>query len=722
MMNGARKIRGDDRVMTAWIFPIRYKILLMLSAVVIAAVAFYLALAAKIFREDKTLLVYELAETNVRTLGADLEANLSKTLDKMRLFALLARRAGQDPAAQRSLDDFAANETDLLWVGLVEPAMEAGSPPRLLSSRAWPDVIKAAGRDETFAKELEAKCPVPLERLASQSVWVRNITTPDEATAPVWIIAMAVKEKNSVALPQVIMAAVRLDSVLASFAAAGIAQVYAVDSEGHALAHSDQSLVRGDALLSDDPLVSRASASKVRSEVVEYSHGGREFVGAYHRLGLAAVSVVSRIERSEAFAAARTLIQKSLIYAAIVITSAFLVSLFFSHSLTEPLSRLVDATQKVAGGDLGALVQVKSHDEIAGLAKSFNTMTDKLRASREEILEYSHTLEQKVADRTAQLESQNVAIKEAQEALVRTTRLASVGEVAGRAAHEVLNPLTNIAARLERMREGARAEEQQDFQLLGDILVAWREALLSGGPAAMVEALSKPSTVDPAKTLLEEDLGNLESIARDLGAHRAGLNNDVDFLLSESGRINRIVNGMRSLTRVSADRKPVDINGVAADGAATMADVLRKHRISLETRFCGGAPKVVSDRDELIQVLSNLLRNSMQAMDEARADKLPHGEPARVWIETQRGTGPDGVARIFLRVGDNGPGIAVADQSRIFEPSFTTKPSEEGTGLGLSIARRFIRASEGDITLESSEPGVATVFLIDLPEVVNGNA
>ena len=171
---------------------------------------------------------------------------------------------------------------------------------------------------------------------------------------------------------------------------------------------------------------------------------------------------------------------------------------------------------------------------------------------------------------------------------------------------------------------------------------------------------------------------------------------------------------MRSLTRVRGSQT-VDINGVAADGAATMADVLRRHRITLRPALW--RPKVVSDRDEPFRC-SNLLRNSMQAMDEARADKLLQNPPG--CGSRQRGTGPDGVAASSF-AWDNGPGIAVADKA-VFEPSFTTKPSEEGTGLGLSIARRFIRASEGDITLESSEPGVATVFLIDLPEVVNGNA
>ena len=161
--------------MTAWIFPIRYKILLMLSAVVIASVAFYLALAAKIFREDKTLLVYELAETNVRTLGADLEANLSKTLDKMRLFALLARRAGQDPAASALWMISWPMKQICSGSGSLNPPWRRALPAAL-SSRAWPDIIKARAAARPSPRSW-AKCPVPLERLASQSVWVRNIDT-----------------------------------------------------------------------------------------------------------------------------------------------------------------------------------------------------------------------------------------------------------------------------------------------------------------------------------------------------------------------------------------------------------------------------------------------------------------------------------------------------------------------------------------------------------------
>src|SRR5579885_1667592 len=71
-----------------WRISIRSKILLVLSAVVVSAVALYLYLASKIFYEDKTLLIYELNQTNVKTLGSDVETQLKSIIDNLRIWGL----------------------------------------------------------------------------------------------------------------------------------------------------------------------------------------------------------------------------------------------------------------------------------------------------------------------------------------------------------------------------------------------------------------------------------------------------------------------------------------------------------------------------------------------------------------------------------------------------------------------------------------------------------
>jgi signal transduction histidine kinase len=692
-------------------FPIRYKILAVLSLVVMAAVAVYLYLASKLFYEDKTELVYELNQNNVRTMASDLRADILRTLDKLNVIGALLSAGGE---GEKAIDAAFAGEEELVKVAVLEEA-NAGAKPQPVFSKTFPAYLGAYGKDPAYLDRVRSEIPIPFDRLrGTNSLWVRNSTLAGENTPPLMTVALAVGSEGSTR--RVLYADVRLDRILEAFPQRGIAQLIAVDSDGHVLAHSDQTRVVGSPMVESTPLLAMARSSQVRSEVHRFEFGGSSYLGSFFQTGLASVLVLSAVETGEAFAAAERLIRKSVIFAAVVVTAAFLVALFFSHSLTAPISRMLEATQWIARGDFTRFIHVTSHDELATLAASFNSMTADLKSSREQIEEYSRDLEKKVQDRTARLEAQNVAIKEAQEALVRTTRLASVGEVAGRAAHEVLNPLTNVTARLEKMQTTLAKGDREDLGLLAEIVGAWNKELAEKGPAALIDSLSAPSKVHPDKALLHEDVTNLKAIADDLAKRIGERKSDLEFLLREAGRISKIVNGMRQLTRVSGNRRPVEIHRLLDETIATMADVLRKNKIATETRYCAGNPTVLADRDELIQVFSNLMRNSMQAIREsisagARAAEVPH----KIWFATE--TVKHGDRRlVYIRACDNGPGIAAENMQRVFEPSFTTKSVEDGTGLGLSIARRFIRAYEGEIIVEKSVPGVETTFLIELPE------
>lgn len=700
-------------------FPIRYKILAVLSVVVVAAVAVYLYLAAKLFYEDKTVLIYELNENTVRTLSADVAADLRRVVDKLRLVATLSvRETGKKTRSEPReffADAFSADD-ELVKVAVLT-AEGPGKPPARTFFKIWPEYLENYKKDSAYLDRVRDLVPVPFEKVLAQGLWVRNATLEGENNPPLMTVAIAIETTDPTSPRRVVYADVRLDRMLEAIGMGGIAVATVVDSEMRVLASTDHAAVQRSLDLSNDPLARLATTSKVRSEVKRFDVGGKSYLGSYHQTGLAGVNVVSRVETGQAFAAAERLIRKSLVFALLVVTTAFLVALFFSHHLTKPIRTLLEATQRIARGDFNQLVKVTSHDELATLAASFNLMTTDLKLSREQIEEYSRDLEKKVKDRTARLEASNIAIKEAQEALVRTTRLASVGEVAGRAAHEVLNPLTNVTARLEKMQLLGLKPDTDDARLLGEIVAAWNKDFNEGGRENLLKSLSQPSTAQQGKTLLEEDLENLMLIAADLSKRMTERASDIEFVLKEAGRINRIVNGMRQLTRVSGDRRVLDLSKVVDELMATMADILEKNRIAISAQYAEVSHEILADRDELIQVLSNLVRNSMQAIQEARRQSKPVGEPARIWFVTERVAKESG-ARILLRVCDNGPGIPEENFSQVFEASFTTKSVEDGTGLGLSIARRFIRALDGEIIVEKSVPGVETVFLIDLPEHV----
>jgi two-component system sensor histidine kinase PhcS len=116
--------------------------------------------------------------------------------------------------------------------------------------------------------------------------------------------------------------------------------------------------------------------------------------------------------------------------------------------------------------------------------------------------------------------------------------------------------------------------------------------------------------------------------------------------------------------------------------------------------------EAVGDQNQFIQVLINLIQNSMDAMSEKT---YPEGQERclSIWA-TQNGT----MAALHIR--DNGPGIPVENRNNVFDPFFTTKDVGAGMGLGLSICHQIMAEHGGRILLEST-PGEFCEFVLEFP-------
>ncbi len=258
---------------------------------------------------------------------------------------------------------------------------------------------------------------------------------------------------------------------------------------------------------------------------------------------------------------------------------------------------------------------------------------------------------------------------EIQRRLAESERLAALGHMAAAVAHEIKNPLNFVVNFAEASEELGASLRQELASLPG----------VAGADAASLRALA----------------GDLADNAGKIREH--------------AQRIDAIVTAMRSHAAREARRQPVDVNRLIQEHSARALQSVRERdpsvAIALETHGDETAGVVTGAREDLEQVVFNLVRNACQAAVARRRE----GGPA-VSI-TSRGF-PD---RVELRVRDNGGGIPAAIQGRIFEPFFTTRPPGEGMGLGLSLCHDVVVLRQrGEIRFETDEAR-GTELIVTLP-------
>ena len=284
-------------------------------------------------------------------------------------------------------------------------------------------------------------------------------------------------------------------------------------------------------------------------------------------------------------------------------------------------------------------------------------------------------VEQELRGRNTELTTLNKKLSEAQEQLLQSEKLASIGQLAAGVAHEINNPIGYVQSNLGSL-EGYLADM---FALL-EAFGAAEQAISPDTPEARALAEMKHSVDLP---FLKEDTLAL------LKETREGV-----------GRVRKIVQDLRDFSRLDRDREwqLADLQqgldstlNIVANEIKYCAEVVKRY---------GDLPEVECLPSQLNQVFMNLLVNAAHAMD---------GRRGTITLSTGRLDN-----EVWVEVADNGKGIPRESLGRIFDPFFTTKPVGKGTGLGLSISYGIVQKHHGRIEV-TSEPGVGTTFRVTLP-------
>ena len=254
-----------------------------------------------------------------------------------------------------------------------------------------------------------------------------------------------------------------------------------------------------------------------------------------------------------------------------------------------------------------------------------------------------------------------------------------------------LSERRDAAAQIERQREALRQSEK--LTAMGSLL------------AGVAHELNNPLAIVMGRaSLLEEKCEALPEL-------RA----DAQRIREAAERCGRIVRTFLNMARSRPQtRSPVALNEMVRAAADMLQYGYRTHGIALELALADALPDVIADGDQIGQVVMNLLVNAQQALAGAAGERH---------VRVQTGLEPrreNREPRVWLRVCDNGPGVADAARDQVFEPFFTTKPEGAGTGLGLAVSRSLAREHGGALTLEPASAQGGATFRLSLP--ISGTA
>ena len=450
--------------------------------------------------------------------------------------------------------------------------------------------------------------------------------------------------------------------------------------------------------------------------------------------------------------------------------------------ITLPLENLLSVIGDIKRSDNGLTKQrviINSKNEFGQLAVSFNEMLDALVTSQKKIKQYAEELENKVNERTQELQEEKIALKESEEHLkaiwdstpsgimvidaqhhtvidINPYALKLIGktrdDVIGNVCHNFVCPteigkcpITDFGQTIENTERNLVGTEGEAVPILKTV-VQFTKKRQKYLVESFVDIRDRKQAEEKISTAKEEAVAanqaKSEFLANMSHELRTPLNHIIGFtelvvdenfgdlneiqkeylsnVLQSSSHLLSLINDILDLSKIEAGKSELDVSKVhirplLENSLVMIKEKAMKHRIELSTDLDGIPEIVIADERKLKQIVYNLLSNALKFTTDGGHIALY----ARM-AESKEANGAGQVSQhLQISVSDSGIGLEKGDLDRIFNPFEQADTSKrrkyQGTGLGLSLTKSLIELHDGKIWAESDGLGTGSKFTFTLP-------
>lgn len=342
-----------------------------------------------------------------------------------------------------------------------------------------------------------------------------------------------------------------------------------------------------------------------------------------------------------------------------------LASYFLTKIIINPLLELVKGSNELSEGNFDYRFKPTGYLEIHKLITTYNKMAENLKALYTD-------LENKVQERTQELENANKELKSTQVMMVHSEKMRSLGELVAGITHEINNPINFIHGNMTHLQNYSKAL----IELID--LYESMEVDLSEDKKQELKALKDKIEL----SFIKDDLPMLIKSCKE-GTERT---KNIILDLKNFSRLDEMV--------VNSIDLPKEI-----DTTLNILSNKMKGKVEIIKEYEHDIPLVEGYGGQLNQVFMNILDNACYAIK----------EKGNIYIRLKK-TQKD----VIMEFEDTGCGMNKEQAEKIFDPFFTTKPVGSGTGLGMSISYKVIQKHNGAISVDSVE-GKGTTFKIQIP-------